>query len=30
VKYAEHKTFLSALASHARWLVEMGQPNPSA
>jgi linoleoyl-CoA desaturase len=26
IKYAEHKTFFSAVASHFRWLVEMGRP----
>jgi linoleoyl-CoA desaturase len=26
IKYAEHKTFLSAVNSHFRWLVEMGRP----
>jgi len=26
VKYAEHKSFFSALASHYRWLVQMGRP----
>jgi linoleoyl-CoA desaturase len=26
LKYAEHKTFFSAINSHFRWLVEMGRP----
>jgi linoleoyl-CoA desaturase len=26
IRYAAHRTFLSAVASHYRWLVEMGQP----
>jgi linoleoyl-CoA desaturase len=26
VKYSEHKTFWSGLASHFRWLREMGMP----
>jgi linoleoyl-CoA desaturase len=26
IRYAEHKTFFSAVASHFRWLVEMGRP----
>jgi len=26
IKYAEHKTFFSAVNSHFRWLVEMGRP----
>jgi linoleoyl-CoA desaturase len=26
IRYAEHKTLLSAIASHARWLVRMGRP----
>jgi len=26
IKYAEHKTFFSAVASHARWLWVMGRP----
>lgn len=28
VKYAAHRTFFSAIASHYRWLVLMGRPNP--
>jgi linoleoyl-CoA desaturase len=30
VRYAENKTFFSAVASHFRWLVRMGQPSQSA
>lgn len=26
IRYAAHKSFLSAVASHYRWLVEMGRP----
>ena len=26
IRYAEHKTFFSAVASHFHWLVEMGRP----
>jgi len=29
VKYAAHKTFLGAVASHFRWLVQMGRPTPA-
>ncbi len=29
VKYAEHRTFFSAVASHFRWLVLMGRPTKS-
>lgn len=28
VRYAAHSSFLSALASHFRWLVVMGRPSP--
>jgi linoleoyl-CoA desaturase len=28
VHYASHKTFLGAVASHFRWLVQMGRPTP--
>jgi linoleoyl-CoA desaturase len=30
VKYAEHKTFLSALRSHAQWIILMGQPDSAS
>jgi linoleoyl-CoA desaturase len=26
IRYATHKTFWSALASHARWITQMGRP----
>lgn len=29
IRYAAHKTFLSAVASHFRWLVQMGRPTPA-
>ena len=29
IRYASHRTFLSALASHFRWLVQMGRPTPA-
>ncbi len=28
IRYAAHKTFWSALASHARWVTQMGRPVP--
>ncbi len=28
IRYAAHRTFWSALASHARWLTVMGRPTP--
>ena len=30
IRYAAHKNFFHALASHYRWLVEMGRPVPEA
>ncbi len=29
VRYRSHKTFFGAVASHYRWLVQMGRPNPA-